>query len=216
MLLQYTLGKKLKEIGYSRYYGEVVLPLCCLDCKYEWKPRKEITRYRRQCPTCNSYHIQELKETEKTEDRRQAVMTAREESTLVLKWPRVVYDLMGISGAASPENALARAFELYRSALPYKFKYNVESPEEVIRLLENCLAAERKKATENEKRLHDVLSDPRGIFHKAVGADLTAVEYYEELRRRGYTTGFLDFLNDVVAEYFKAHGYNSVKDFAGS
>jgi hypothetical protein len=59
-------------------------------------------------------------------------------------WPKVVYDLMGITGSSSPENALQRAHELYRRMLPYKYKLGLESPEAVFDYLEKK-ALERRK-----------------------------------------------------------------------
>lgn len=187
------------------------LALRCLECRYTWKPRKDVTRYRRQCPKCDSYRLEELEQGREGEvkDTAQPVRTMVQESSRDIRWPKIAYDLMGISGASSPENGIAKALELYKRTLSYKFKYNVQSLEEVFRLLEN-------KAAESNERFRSILRDPTLIFLETMGVDLAPCNYYEALQKKGYKGTFLVFLSEVVTAYFKDHEYNSPEDLAAS
>jgi hypothetical protein len=105
------------------------------------------------------------------------------------------------------KNALARAYELFRKLLPYKFKYDLETPEKAFEFLEKKAADENRKAAEAEKRLHEILDDPTLIFYETPGTDLTAQKCYEELKEeQGYPEDFLYFLSWIVAKYLKEHG----------
>ena len=177
----------------------------CLDCGHSWKARKAITRYVRQCPKCDSYKLKKVSPLDS-----EAAFTNGPPANL--KWPKPVYDLMGISGSNSPQNAVARALELYKRALPYKFKYGVENLEEVFRLLEKKVVDADGKASDAEKTLKRILDDPTLIFWE-IGGDLIATKYYEAVQKTGCKVGFLEFLNDVVEAYFKEMGYNSPEEF---
>jgi hypothetical protein len=122
------------------------------------------------------------------------------------KLPTVLYDLMGITGASSPENALQRAFELFRKLIPYKYKYGLESPETVFEFLEKEASEGNERAVEAEKRLSDILENPELIFYEC-GGDLSAVDWYEAWKKEGYTKDFLDFLNDAANGYWRIKGY---------
>jgi len=189
-----------------------MISLRCLDCGYSWKPRKEVTRYRRQCPKCDSCRFEKV-DAEDTEPKDLPAVLINGTSAARSKWPKAVYNLMGISGASSPENALARAFELYRRALPYKFKHNLKSLEEVFEFLEKKNVVKSKNATNAKERLQSILEDPTLIFYETVGADLTTVNYYDALQKTGYRRSFLEFLNDIVNHFFESYGYESPEDF---
>ena len=182
----------------------------CLDCGYVWKPRKDSTRYQRQCPRCKRTRLDENKGAGNTlQASPPASAPSSQNFGVGVRYPQVVYDLMGILNASSPENGIVRAFELCRRALPYKFKYNVQGLEEVFELLE-------KRATEASKRLQSILDNPELIFFESAGADLTVADYYEAIREKGYTGTFLDFLTDIVCRHFKNNGYDSPEDFKGA
>jgi hypothetical protein len=68
--------------------------------------------------------------------------------------------------ASSPENALHRAFELFRKLIPYKFKYGLESPEAVFEFLEKQASDGKKKAVEAEERLQGILANPEDVFYE--------------------------------------------------
>jgi hypothetical protein len=89
--------------------------------------------------------------------------------------------------------------------LPYKFKYDLENPEKALKFLEEKTAVDNRKATEAEKRLQGILNDPTTIFYE-VGVDLTAPEYYQDLKKEGYEKNFLDFLSEIVSIYLDEHG----------
>lgn len=181
--------------------------LTCPDCGYAWLPRKNMTRYQRQCPRCKHTHFGKAKISRNTQGASSATAaTSSQPITTGLRWPQIVYDLQGISGASSPENALAKAYELIRKALPYKFKYGLESPEAVLDFLERKAADGNKRAVQAETRLHEMLEDPTLIFYETIGTDLTAPEYYEDLKKEGYEKDFLDFLSEIVEIYLKEHG----------
>ena len=186
------------------------LTVTCLDCGYVWKPRKDSTRYQRQCPHCKSTRLDENKGAGNTlQASTPSVAPVSQNVSVRVKWPQVIYDLMGISGASSPENGIVRAFELYKLALPYKFKYNMQSLEEVFELLEN-------RAAEASKRLRRVLDNPELIFYEIAGTDLAVADYYEAIREKGYPGTFLNFLTDIICRHFKDHGYDSPQDFRGA
>jgi hypothetical protein len=190
------------------------MALLCLDCGYSWEPRKTVTRYRRQCAQCDSYNAEERRDTSSVKDVEQKSddTTIDGKSVSNLTWPKVLYNLMGVSGTSSPENALVRAFELYRHALLYKFKYKLESLEDVLKLLENRATQRYREDVEAEEQLQRILNDPKLIF-KATRAGLITVSYYEATQKKGYEQGFLEFLNDVVTTYFMEHGFRSPEDF---
>jgi hypothetical protein len=108
--------------------------------------------------------------------------------------------------ARAPENTLQRAFELYRKLAPYKWKYNLQSPEDVVEFLEKKSTDADRRATEAEKRFKDLLDNPEQIFLETVCADLTPINWYEQERKTGYNKGFLDFLAEVVEGYYEDRG----------
>jgi hypothetical protein len=180
----------------------------CKKCGYEWTPRKTLTRFKRQCPKCNSYEIdatinasQSLNNPTKTPAVANAVSIAR------TNLPSAIYDLIGITGAVSSENAIQRAFELYRRLYLYKVKYNLENVEEVFVFLEKETLAAHKKANEAEKRLEDMLNSPELICYE-VGGDLDAVHFFETLKERGYQKDFLGFVNEIIGKHFREKGWS--------
>jgi hypothetical protein len=166
-----------------------------------------MTRYRRQCPRCKHTHFDPPKAARKKQGASSTTAAAVSQPiTKGSRWPQIVYDLQGISGASSPENALARAYELIRRLLPYKFKYDLKTPEEAFEFLEKKAADGSRKAAEAEERLRGIFSDPTTIFYETVGTDLTAPEYYEDLKKEGYKGSFLDFTSEIISKYLKEHG----------
>jgi hypothetical protein len=179
----------------------------CKKCGYEWTPRKTLTRFKRQCPKCNSYEIdatinasQSLNNPTKTLTIANAVSTAR------TNLPAAAYDLMGITQSSSVENAIMRANELYKKLYWYKIKYNLDSLEEVFSFLEKETLAAHKKANEADERLQGILANPENVFFEA-GGDLAAVNWYNALRNSGYKKSFSDFLSEAVNGYWEAKGY---------
>jgi hypothetical protein len=134
-------------------------------------------------------------------------ITAKERLANTSKWPKIVYDLMGISGASSPENALQRAFESYRKLLPYKYTYDLDNPDEVFEFLEKKAADGIGRAAEAEESLQSVMGDPASIFYETVGADLAAVNWYKALKKTGYAKDFLTLLSETIEKYFEGQGY---------
>lgn len=102
---------------------------------------------------------------------------------------------------------MARAYELILRLVPYKYKYNLDSPEKVFEFLEKKAADGIERAVEAEERSQSIMRDPTSIFHKTVGADLAAVNWYEELKKKGYAKDFLTFLSEIVEKYFEQQGY---------
>lgn len=181
--------------------------LTCRQCAYSWTPRKSTTRFKRQCPKCNSSDLdvgniapQSQNNQVKTPAVTKTALTAR------TNLPSVIFDLVGITGAVSPENAIQRAFEIYRKLYLYKVKYNLESVEEVFSFLEKETLAAHKKMNEAEERLQGILSNPENVFYE-VGGDLDAPNWYEALKKTGYDKNFLDFLNQAVNGYWESKGY---------
>jgi hypothetical protein len=113
---------------------------------------------------------------------------------------------MGISGGSSPENGLARAYELLRKLLPYEHKYNIDNPEMVFELLEKKAADGIRRLAEVEEQLRNLTRNPESIFFET-GADLAAVNWYEALKKTGYTKDFLTFLSEIVDAHFEEHGF---------
>lgn len=181
--------------------------LTCKKCGHVWNPRKSVTRYKRQCPKCDSSELDVTNNTSQTLNSPTNMATVGNKTLATrTNLPAVVYDLMGITGASSPENALQRAFELFRKLIPYKFKYGLESPEAVLELLEKKAALGKKNAVEAEERLRGILENPKLIFYE-VGGDLAAVDWYDALKKTGYAKSFLDFLCEAVNGYWESKGY---------
>jgi hypothetical protein len=184
------------------------MTLTCLSGGYSWRSRKEATRYQRQCPRCKHTGLDENKGTGNTQGTSLTTTPPIGPPIAVGPgWPKVVYDLMGISGSSSPENALQRVYELYRRMLPYKYKLGLESPEAVFEYLEKKASEGRRKAAEAEKRLQDMLKSPELIFYETIGTDTAAVDWYEKLRKTGDVKDFLDFVSEIVTKWFEKQGY---------
>jgi hypothetical protein len=183
------------------------MTLTCLSCGYSWRSRKEATRYQRQCPRCKHTDLDENKGTSSRPGTPTTTVTIGQPSTIGSGWPKVVFDLMGAMNASSPENALQRAFEFYRQLLSYKYKYNLKSPEEAFEFLEEKATDGNRKAVDAEERLRSMLENPELVFQWTVGADLAAVDWYEALRKTGYTKDFLDFLSEIVDSWFEKQGF---------
>jgi hypothetical protein len=122
------------------------------------------------------------------------------------QWPRIVYDLQGILGASSPENALVRAYELVRGLSPYKYRHNLQSLEGVFEFLERRAAEGNRKAVEAQERLQRILNDPELVFYEVTGTELTAPDWYDALRKEGYKKGFLEFVNEIIEKHFERQG----------
>jgi hypothetical protein len=183
--------------------------LSCRKCGYTWTPRKAVTRYRRQCPKCNSSELNIVNHSSQTSAKNLPTPMATSKTITFAnrtKLPAVVYDLMGITAASSPENALKRAFELFRRLMPYKFKHGLESPEAVFKFLEKEASEGNKRAVEAEERLSDIIENPELVFYEC-GGDLSAVNWYEAWKKEGYPKDFLDFLNEAANGYWKSQGY---------
>jgi hypothetical protein len=179
----------------------------CKKCNYIWTPRKAVTRYRRQCPKCNNYEIDAHSDVSKSQNNQiitPAVTSTA--STAKTNLPSVIFDLIGISGACSAENAICKASELYRRLYLYKVKYNLENEEEVFAFLEKETLAAHKKANEADARLQGILANPENVFFE-IGGDLDAPKWYEALKKTGYDKSFLDFLNQAVNGYWENKGY---------
>jgi hypothetical protein len=183
--------------------------LSCQKCGHEWKPRKDLTRYKRQCPLCNSGEIDTTSSLAVTTTKTMPTVmdTANGIFNLRTKLPPNVYDLVGITDTSTVENAVQKAIEVYRKLSQYKWKYNLESPEKVIEFLEEETAAAHKKANEAEKRLEDMLDSPELICYEA-GGDLSAANYFETLKGRGYPKDFLGFVNEIVTAHFRENGWS--------
>lgn len=167
-----------------------------------------MTRYSRQCPRCKHTHFDETKSVGNTAGvLSTTTATVNQPIAMGPQWPRIVYDLQGILGASSPENGLAKAYELVRRLLPYKYKYNVDSPETVFDLLEKKAVDGIRRAAEAEQRLQRMFNDPILIFYETVGADLAAADWYEASKREGYAKDFLTFLSETIEKHFEKQGY---------
>lgn len=181
--------------------------LSCKKCGYVWAPRKSVTRYKRQCPKCNSSELDVANNVPQTKSSQAQVVNANSRLLAArTKLPAVVYDIMGITGASSPENALQRAFELFRKLIPYKYKFGLESPEAVFEFLEKQASEGNKRAVEAEECLSDIIENPELVFYEW-GGDLSAIDWYEAWKKEGYTKDFLDFLSEAVDGYWASRGY---------
>jgi DNA-directed RNA polymerase subunit M/transcription elongation factor TFIIS len=179
--------------------------LSCRKCGYEFIPRKTTTRYARQCPKCNSTELDSSSNNSQTQTPQTASITNK---SLVNRTnlPKVIYDLVGILDAASPENALVRAFEICRKLSAYKYKYGLESLESVFKFLEEEAQIGNKRGRDAEERLRSMLENPELVFYEC-GGDLSAVDWYQAWKREGYTKDFLGFLSEAVNGYWTSRGY---------
>jgi len=185
--------------------------LSCRKCGYVWHPRKASTLFRRQCPKCNSSDFDVANSASQTPNNPAITPTTNTSTDNNIfaqrtKLPPVLYDLMGLSGATCPEEALKKSFELYRKIAQYKWKYNLTSPDEVVEFLEKKYADDTRRANEAEKRVKELLDSPELIFLETVGADLDAVNWFEHEQRKGYEGSFLDFISEIVGQYYRDRG----------
>jgi hypothetical protein len=179
----------------------------CKKCNYMWSPRKAITRYERQCPKCNSSDLNVGSPASQSQNNQaNAPAVTNTISTARTNLPSVIFDLVGVTGAVSADNAIHRAFELYRKLYLYKVKYGLESVEAVFSFLEREASVGNKRALEAEKRLKDLLDNPENIFLQTPWADLTPVDWYEDEKKKGYDGSFLDFINRVVERFYADRG----------
>ncbi len=180
--------------------------LTCKKCGHVWSPRKSATRCPRQCPRCGSTKLDSSSNISQTQT---APTASTPNKSLINRTnlPKAIYDLVGILDAASPENAVVRAFELCRKLSAYKYKYNLESLEAVFEFLEKEALEGNRQALEAKERLEGMFDNPERIFLETVGADLAAVRWYDALRETGYDKDFLDFLSEAVNGYWESQGY---------
>jgi hypothetical protein len=164
-----------------------------------------MTRYKRQCPKCNCTELNVANNAPQAKNSSTPAVSNTTVNTRA-NLPSVIYDIIGITGASSIENALQRAFELFRRLSVYKFKYGLESPEAVFDALEKQAIKSNQKAKEAEDRLNSILESPEQIYFEAEEADFTPLDCYEHEKKSGYEKDFLDFIGEIVQQYYADRG----------